>query len=102
MIGDSLLLSVVSVLGFVGGLFGLLLVLAWLEHPEPPSWFRRREPRRPPREVAWTGSGRLHPDSARRANRQLAGDDEDHPIGDRDGVVGDALVVTTQQGDVHR
>jgi hypothetical protein len=43
MIGDSVLLSAASVLGFVGGLFGLLLVLAWLEHPEPPSWLRRRE-----------------------------------------------------------
>jgi len=48
MIGDSLLLTAVSVLGFVGGLFGLLLVLAWLEHPEPPSWLRRREGWRSP------------------------------------------------------
>ena len=59
MLGDSLLLSAVSVLGFVGGLFGLMLVLAWLEHPEPPGWFRRRAQRH----------------SARRASRQLAGGD---------------------------
>lgn len=82
MIGDSVVLSAVSVLGFVAGLFGLLLVLAWLEHPETPSWLRRR--------------------SARRASRHLAGDDEHHPIGHRDRVVGDPLVVPAEQRDVHR
>ena len=46
MIGDSVVLSAVSVLGFVAGLFGLLLVLAWLEHPETPSWLRGRSARR--------------------------------------------------------
>ena len=32
--------------------------------------------------------------------RVLAGDDEDDPVGDRDGVVGDPLVVAAEQGDV--
>jgi len=58
MIGDSLLLSAASVLGFVGGLFGLLLVLAWLEHPEPPSWLRRRRSRSRRRVVVSTPARR--------------------------------------------
>lgn len=45
MIGDSFLVSATLLLGFVTGLFGLLLLLAWLEHPETPSWLRRGGPR---------------------------------------------------------
>ena len=35
------------------------------------------------------------------ADRVLAGDDEDDPVRDGHGVVGDALVVAAEQRDVH-
>lgn len=42
MINGSPLLSMTVAFGFLGGVSGLLVVLAWLEPPAAPSWRRRQ------------------------------------------------------------
>jgi hypothetical protein len=49
MLFNSVLDSLALVLGFVISLFGLLLALAWLEHPVAPRWWRRLTTPRPAR-----------------------------------------------------
>ena len=77
------------------------------ELPRPRGRRRGRRRRRQPGSLTQRrAAGRAVTDRPRSArdgsvdDRELAGDDEDDPVGDRDGVVGDPLVVAAQQGDV--
>ncbi len=45
MISSSPLASAVFVVCFLGGLLLALVLLAWLEHPVAPAWWRRRRAR---------------------------------------------------------